>query len=139
MGHDAAGPHQGSFSVISQFRPECTKPMPPSTRVYQLWTNVSNMEVPVNRTANTDTSCPHSAYAERSIKVDVGTKYIQPHILCINDLIISKISRLSKVDQEDIELLSMHGECDLDAIADGVEVALSQTVGSIKHVRQNAD
>lgn len=80
-----------------------------------------------------------TGYAERSIKVDVGTKYIQPHILCINDLIISKISRFSKVDQEDIELLSMYVDCDLEAIGAGVEVALSQTVGSTKHVRQNAD
>lgn len=80
-----------------------------------------------------------SGCAERSIKVDVGTRYIQPHILCVNDLIISKISRFSKVDQEDIELLSMYVDCDLEAIADGVEVALSQTVGSAKQVRRNAD
>ena len=80
-----------------------------------------------------------TGYAKRSIKVDVGTKYIQPHILCINDLIISKISRFSIVDQEDIELLSMYVECDLEAIADGVDAALSKTVGSTKHVRQNAD
>lgn len=80
-----------------------------------------------------------TGYTERSIKVDVGTKYIQPHIICINDLIISKIWRFSKVDQEDIQLLLMYVNCDLETIANGVEVALSQTVGSTKHVRQNVD
>lgn len=88
---------------------------------------------------NPDHSLLPIGYTERSTKVDVGTKNIQPHILCINDLIISKISRFSQVDQEDIELLAAHTQCDLEAIADSIEVALSQIVGSTKHVRQNAD
>ena len=88
---------------------------------------------------NPDHSLLPTGYTERSIKVDVGTKNIQPHILCVNDLIISKISRFSQVDQEDIELLAVHTQCDLETIADGIEVALSQIVGSTKYVRQNAE
>jgi hypothetical protein len=92
-----------------------------------------------NTAYNPDHSLLPRSYIQRCMKIEVGTVYLQQYVLGVNDLIISKISRFSQVDQDDIGLLASHPDCDLQVISLGIEEALSQIVGSTKQVRQNAD
>lgn len=65
---------------------------------------------------NLNFSLMHQDYLKDSIPLDLGLEFIRPYLLSPVDLVLSKISRLSEIDQRDIIRLSQLGLITPDAI-----------------------
>lgn len=65
---------------------------------------------------NLNFSLIHPEYLKDAVPLDLGLGFIKPFLLSPVDLVVSKIARLSEVDQQDIVQLSQLGLITPDAI-----------------------
>lgn len=79
----------------------------------------------------------HEDYLKDSVPLDTGLEYIKVHLLSPVDLAVSKISRLSDNDKQDIADLVRSGCTNAIAIEKRANEAVGGYIGNMKEVRQN--
>ena len=79
----------------------------------------------------------HEDYQEDSVPIDLGLQHITVRALSPVDLVVSKISRLADLDQEDIRDLVAAGLTTTEEIKARAEEALSYYIGNTSSLRYN--
>jgi len=81
----------------------------------------------------------HKDYLKDSVPLDTGLEFIKVHLLSPVDLAVSKISRLSDNDKQDIADLVRSGCTNAIAIEKRANEAVGGYIGNMKEVRLNID
>ena len=81
----------------------------------------------------------HEDYLKDSVPLDTGLEFIKVNLLSPVDLAVSKISRLSDNDKQDIVDLVRAGCTNSSAIEKRANDAIGGYIGNMKAVRQNID
>ncbi|MBU3595106.1 hypothetical protein ICN10_01675 [Polynucleobacter sp. 86C-FISCH] len=81
----------------------------------------------------------HEDYLKDSVPLDTGLEFIKVNLLAPVDLAVSKISRLSDNDKQDIADLVRSGCTNAIAIEKRANEAVGGYIGNLKEVRQNID
>lgn len=79
----------------------------------------------------------HEDYLKDSVPLDTGLEFIKVNLLSPVDLAVSKISRLSDNDKQDIADLVRSGCTNAIAIEKRANEAVGGYIGNMKEVRQN--
>lgn len=79
----------------------------------------------------------HEDYLKDSVPLDTGLEFIKVHLLSPVDLVVSKISRLSDSDKQDIADLVRSGCTNAMAIEKRANEAVGGYIGNMQEVRQN--
>lgn len=79
----------------------------------------------------------HEDYLKDSVPLDTGLEFIKVNLLSPVDLAVSKISRLSDNDKQDIADLVRSGCTNAMAIEKRANEAIGGYIGNMKEVRQN--
>ena len=79
----------------------------------------------------------HEDYLKDSVPLDTGLEFIKVNLLSPVDLAVSKISRLSDNDKQDISHLVLSGCTNAIAIEKRANEAVGGYIGNMKEVRQN--
>lgn len=79
----------------------------------------------------------HEDYLKDSVPLDTGLEFIKVNLLSPVDLAVSKISRLSDNDKQDIADLVRSGCTNAMAIEKRANEAVGGYIGNMKEVRQN--
>lgn len=88
---------------------------------------------------NTTFALMHEDYMDDAKRVPLEVEYFDIHALSPVDLAVSKISRFSRSDQNDIAALVKHGLTTADAIESRARDALPGYVGSVRPLEMNIE
>ena len=77
---------------------------------------------------NLNFSLVHPEYLRDTVPLDLGLDFINPFLLSPVDMVVSKIARLSEVDQRDIVQLSRLGLVASDAVEHRAKEAMEECV-----------